>query len=44
MCMQALSRADMLGDQSYFINALITCMEDEEEEMVTTHCPTHYYF
>jgi hypothetical protein len=24
----------MLGDQSCFINALMTCMEDEEEEMV----------
>jgi hypothetical protein len=34
MCMQAWSRADMLGDQSCFINALMTCMEDEEEEMV----------
>jgi hypothetical protein len=25
----------MLGDQSCFINALMTCLEDEEEEMVT---------
>jgi hypothetical protein len=33
-CMQAWSRADMLGDQSCFVNALMTCMEDEEEEMV----------
>jgi hypothetical protein len=24
----------MLGDQSCFINALMTCMEDEEQEMV----------
>jgi hypothetical protein len=24
----------MLGDQSCFINALMTCMEDKEEEMV----------
>jgi hypothetical protein len=32
--MQAWSRADMLGDQSCFVNALMTCMEDEEEEMV----------
>jgi hypothetical protein len=37
MCMQAWSRADMLGDQSYFINALLTCLDDEEEEMVTTN-------
>jgi hypothetical protein len=34
MCMQAWSRADMLGDQSGFMNALMTCLEDEEEEMV----------
>jgi hypothetical protein len=32
--MQAWSRADMLGDQSGFMNALMTCLEDEEEEMV----------
>jgi hypothetical protein len=25
----------MLGDQSCFINTLMTCLEDEEEEMVT---------
>jgi hypothetical protein len=31
MCMQAWSRADMLGDQSCFINALTICLEDEEE-------------
>jgi hypothetical protein len=37
MCMQAWSRADMLGDQSCFINALLTCLDDEEEEMVTTN-------
>ena len=38
MCMQAWSRADMLGDQSCFMNALLTCLDDEEEEMVTvTH-------
>jgi hypothetical protein len=35
MCMQAWARPDMLGNQSYFINALMTCLEDEEEEMVT---------
>jgi hypothetical protein len=34
MCMQAWSRADMLGDQSCFINALTTCLEDEDEQMV----------
>ena len=34
MCMQAWSRADMLGDQSCFINALTTCLEDEEKQMV----------
>lgn len=33
--MQAWSRANMLGDQSCFVNALMTCLEDEEEEMVT---------
>jgi hypothetical protein len=33
--MQAWSRADMLGDQSCFMNALLTCLDDEEEEMVT---------
>jgi hypothetical protein len=28
----------MLGDQSCFMNALLTCLDDEEEEMVTrTH-------
>jgi hypothetical protein len=32
--MQSWSRADMLGDQSCFINALMACMEDEEQEMV----------
>jgi hypothetical protein len=32
--MQAWSRADMLGDQSCFINALTTCLEDEDEQMV----------
>jgi hypothetical protein len=37
MCMQAWSRADMLGDQSCFVNALLTCLDDEEEEMVTTN-------
>jgi hypothetical protein len=35
MCMQTWGRADMLGDQSCFINALMTCLEDEDEEMVT---------
>jgi hypothetical protein len=33
--MQAWAQADMLGDQCCFINALMTCLEDEEEEMVT---------
>jgi hypothetical protein len=33
--MQAWTRANMLGDQSCFINALMTWLEDEEEEMVT---------
>ncbi|TVU26266.1 hypothetical protein EJB05_28804, partial [Eragrostis curvula] len=33
MCMQAWSHAELLGDQSCFINALMTCMEDEEEAM-----------
>jgi 23S rRNA maturation mini-RNase III len=32
--MQAWSHVDMLGDQSYFMNALLTCLDDEEEEMV----------
>lgn len=36
MCMQAWARADMLGDQSCFMNALMTCLEDEEEEMDET--------
>jgi hypothetical protein len=35
--MQAWSHADMLGDQSYFMNGLLTCLDDEEEEMVTTN-------
>jgi hypothetical protein len=35
MCMQAWARAHMLGDHLCFINALMTCLEDEEEEMVT---------
>jgi hypothetical protein len=42
MCMQAWSRADMLGDQPCFMNALMTCMEDEEEEMVTLYFLTIY--
>jgi hypothetical protein len=33
--MQAWARADMLGDQYCFINALMTCLEDEEKEMIT---------
>jgi hypothetical protein len=37
MCMQAWSHADMLGDQSCFMNALLTCLDDEDEEMVTTN-------
>jgi hypothetical protein len=35
MCMQAWSRADMLGDQSCFMNALMTCLEDEEEKVTS---------
>jgi hypothetical protein len=38
MCMQAWSRADMLGDQSYFMNVLMTCLE-EEEEKITSFTP-----
>jgi hypothetical protein len=38
--MQAWSRADMLGDQSCFINALMTYMEDEEEGIVTLYSLT----
>jgi hypothetical protein len=37
ICMQAWSHANMLGDQSCFMNALLTCLDDEEEEMVTTN-------
>jgi hypothetical protein len=33
--MQAWSRANMFGDQSYFMNALLTCLDDEEEKTVT---------
>jgi hypothetical protein len=29
-----MSGAEMLGDLSYFINALLTYLDDEEEEMV----------
>jgi hypothetical protein len=35
MCMQALSRADMLGDQSCFMNVLMTCLEEEEEKVTS---------
>jgi hypothetical protein len=43
MCMQAWSYAHMLGDQSCFMNALLTCLDDEEEEMVTrTHSLSVY--
>jgi hypothetical protein len=44
MCMQAWSRADMLGDQSCFINALTTCLEDEEKEMVIVVLLTFIFF
>jgi hypothetical protein len=38
MCIHAWSHANMLGDQSCFINTLLICLDDEEEEMVTrTH-------
>jgi hypothetical protein len=37
ICMQAWSHANMLGDQSCFMNALLTCLDDEEEEMITTN-------
>jgi hypothetical protein len=33
--MQTWSRADILGDQSCFMNALLTCLDDEDEEIVT---------
>jgi hypothetical protein len=43
MCMQAWSRADMLDDQTCFMNALLTCLDNEEEEMVTrTHSLSAY--
>jgi hypothetical protein len=35
MCIQAWSRADMLGDQSYFMNAPMTCLEEEEEKVTS---------
>jgi hypothetical protein len=35
MCMQVWSRADMLGDQSCFMNALMTCLEEEEEKVTS---------
>ncbi|CAL5094676.1 unnamed protein product [Urochloa decumbens] len=31
MCMQAWAQADMLGAESPFLNALMTCLDDEEE-------------
>jgi hypothetical protein len=40
--MQAWSRAAMSGDRSYFINALMTYMLDEEEEIVTLYSLTIY--
>jgi hypothetical protein len=43
MCMQAWSRADMLGDQSCFINALTTCLEDEDEQMVIVVLLTFFF-
>ncbi|CAN6323816.1 unnamed protein product [Urochloa humidicola] len=33
MCMQAWSRAEMLGPESPVLNALLTCLDDEEEEL-----------
>ncbi|KAL6653643.1 hypothetical protein ACP70R_008567 [Stipagrostis hirtigluma subsp. patula] len=33
MCMQAWARADLLGPTSSTMNALLTCLEDEEETM-----------
>lgn len=33
MCMQAWSRADMLGSQSTFVAALMTCLDEEDEDM-----------
>jgi hypothetical protein len=33
MCMQVWSHAEILGDQSYFIKPLMTCLEDEEEKV-----------
>ena len=44
ICMQAWSRADMLGDQSCFINALTTCLDDEEEQMVIVVLLTFIFF
>jgi hypothetical protein len=35
MCMQAWSRADMLGNQSCFMNALLICSEEEEEKVTS---------
>jgi hypothetical protein len=35
MCMQAWSHADMLVDQSCFMNALMTCLEEEEEKVTS---------
>jgi hypothetical protein len=33
--MQAWSRADILGNQSRFMNALMTCLEEEEEKVTS---------
>jgi hypothetical protein len=33
--MQAWSRADMLGNQSCFMNALLICLEEEEEKVTS---------
>jgi hypothetical protein len=43
MCMQAWSRADMLGDQSCFMNALMTYLDDEEEK-VTSFTLFYYHY
>jgi hypothetical protein len=35
MCMKAWSCADMLGDQFCFMNALLICLEEEEEKVTS---------
>jgi hypothetical protein len=42
--MQAWSHDNMLYDQSHFVNALMTCLEDEEEEMVTLNFLTLFSY